>query len=180
MLSLARKIVLSAVAATSLMGATAFAEKIGIVDAQRLMAEAPQARAAQQALENEFVPRQKAIEAQKKDLDARAKNFDRDKATMSEADLAKTQRDLRDAQVALERRYKEFQEELQVRQNEELQKVQRAIFDAVRNLGKSQGYDLVLSQGVIYNNDGLDITNQVLAALQSAKPAATPAAPAKK
>jgi len=180
MLSGVKKISLVAVATSALFSAGAFAEKIGVIDAQRLMAEAPQARSAQQALENEFVPRQKALEAQKKDLDTRVKNFERDKATMSEGDLAKTQRDLRDSQVALERRGKEFQEDLQVRQNEELQKVQRAIYEAVRSYGKAQGYDLVLTQGVIYNNETLDITGQVLSALQAAKPATAPAAPAKK
>lgn len=171
---------LGLLAATLGVSGSALAEKIGVIDSQRLLAEAPQARAAQQTLENEFVPRQKALESQKKDLDTRVKNFERDKATMGEADLTKAQRDLRDLQLALERRGKEFQEDLQVRQNEEVQKVQRAIYEAVRTYGKSQGYDLVLTQGVIYNNEALDITNQVLQALQTAKPAAAPAAAPKK
>jgi outer membrane protein len=180
-LQVKRWISLTLLVATLGLTGTALADKIGVVDLQRLFAEAPQARAAQQALENEFVPRQKAFEAQKKDFDTRVKNFERDKATMSEADLTKAQRDLRDLQLALERRGKEFQEDAQVRQNEEMQKVQRAIYEAVRGFGKAQGYDLVLTtQGAIYNNDSLDITNQVLQALQASKPAAAPAAPAKK
>jgi outer membrane protein len=154
------------------------AQKIAVVDSQRLLAEAPQARAAQQTLEAEFGPRGKTLEAQKKDLEARAQKFERDQATMSEAERTKTQRELRDAQLSFERRGKEFQEDVQLRQNEELQKVQKAIYEAVRVFGKAQGYDVVLAGGVIYSAESVDITPQVLASLVAKAPAAP--APAKK
>ena len=96
---------------------------------------------------------------------------------MAEAERTKTQRDLRDAQLSLERRAKEFQEDVQLRQNEELQRVQKSIYESVRVYAKAQGFDIVLAGGVIYSSDAVDITAQVLANLQS-KAAAAPAAPA--
>lgn len=166
---------LTAVALTG--AASAQAQKLAVVDSQRLLAEAPQARAATQTLESEFGPRQKTLESQKKDFEGRAAKFERDQATMSEAERTKTQRDLRDAQLNLERRAKEFQEDVQMRQNEELQRVQKAIFEAVRAYAKAQGFDIVLAGGVVYSSEQVDITAQVLTNLQ-AKAAATPAAPA--
>ena len=157
--------------------ASAQAQKLAVVDSQRLLAEAPQARAATQTLETEFSPRQKSLEAQKKDFEARAAKFERDQATMSEAERTKTQRELRDAQVSLERRAKEFQEDVQLRQNEELQRVQKAIYESVRAYAKAQGYDIVLAGGVVYSSEAVDITPQVLTNLQ-AKAATAPAAPA--
>lgn len=166
------------VAAIALTGAaSAQAQKLAVVDSQRLLAEAPQARAATQTLESEFGPRQKQLEAQKKDFESRAAKFERDQATMAEAERTKTQRDLRDAQLNLERRAKEFQEDVQMRQNEELQRVQKAIFEAVRAYAKTQGFDIVLAGGVVYSSEQVDITAQVLTNLQ-AKAAAAPAAPA--
>jgi outer membrane protein len=165
------------------MSATALADgqKIAVVDSQRLLAEAPQARAALTTLEAEFGPRGKTLEAQKKDLESRAQKFERDQATMSEAERTKTQRDVRDTQVNFERRLKEFQEDVQLRQNEELQKVQKSIYEAVRVFGKSQGYDIVLlAGGVIYNADAVDITPQVLSSLQAKASAPAAAAPTKK
>ena len=156
--------------------ASAQAQKIAVVDSQRLLAEAPQARAATQTLESEFGPRQKTLEAQKKDFEGRAQKFERDQATMAEAERTKTQRDLRDAQLNLERRAKEFQEDVQMRQNEELQRVQKAIFEAVRAYAKEKGFDIVLAGGVVYSSDTVDITSQVLSNLQ-AKAATAPAAP---
>ncbi len=166
---------LAAMALTS--AAHAQSQKIAVVDSQRLLAEAPQARAASQALEAEFGPRQKTLEAQKKDFETRGQKFERDQATMAEAERTKTQRELRDAQLGLERRAKEFQEDVQLRQNEELQRVQKSIYESVRVYAKSQGFDIVLAGGVIYNSETVDITSQVLANLQS-KAAAAPVAPA--
>ncbi len=166
---------LTAVALTG--AATAQAQKIAVVDSQRLLAEAPQARAATQTLETEFGPRQKSLEAQKKDFDAKVAKFQRDQPTMAEAERGRTERDLRDAQLNLERRGKEFQEDVQMRQNEELQRVQKAIFESVRAFAKTQGFDIVLAGGVVYSSEQVDITAQVLTNLQ-AKAAAAPAAPA--
>jgi outer membrane protein len=83
--------------------------------------------------------------------------------------------------VTLERRAKEFQEDVQLRQNEELQKVQKAIYESVRSYAKAQGYDIVLAGAVVYNSESVDITSQVLSSLQSKAGAApAPAAAPKK
>ena len=51
--------------------------------------------------------------------------------------------------------------------------------EAVRVYAKSQGYDIVLADGVIYNSDAVDITAQLLSSLTAKAPAAAaPAAPA--
>ncbi len=105
---------------------------------------------------------------------------------MAEGEKTKTERDLRDSRLALERHAKEFQEDGQMRQNEELQRLQKLIVEAVRAYAKAQNFDLVIAQGVIYSSDQVDITAQVLANLQSKASAAvlspgattTPAAPA--
>jgi outer membrane protein len=158
---------------------SAFAQaKIAYVDYQRLLQESPQARAATAALESEFGPKQKQLEVQKKDLESRLQKFERDQATMAEAERTKTQRDLRDAQLSFERRAKEFQEDGQMRQNEELQRVQKMIVESVRAYAKSQGFDLVIAQGVIYSSESVDITAQVLANLQSKATAAVLSPPA--
>ena len=152
--------------------------KIGVVDYRRLVAESPQAREAQNALEAEFGPRQKQLQAQAKDFETKGQKFERDSATMSDSERARTQKELRDMQIALERRNKELQEDADLRKNEELQKVQRAIVEEVQKLAKSQGYDLVLAEGVIYRTDAIDLTAPVLASLQAKAPKTAANAPA--
>ena len=162
--------------------------KIAVVDYNRLLGEAPQARAAATTLDSEFGPRQKQLEQQRKDLEARAQKFERDQPTMAEAERGKTQRELRDLQVDFERRAKAFQEDGQMRTQEERQRLERVIQQEVRTFARAQGYDLVLAGGVVYSVDAFDVTSQVLKSLESkaasadaapAAPATAPAKPAK-
>jgi len=63
--------------------------KIGYVDFQKLMAEAPQVKNAMQALQNEFGPRQRELLAMQNDLKARDEKLAKEGAIMAEADRAR-------------------------------------------------------------------------------------------
>jgi outer membrane protein len=155
--------------------------KIGYVDFQKLMAEAPQVKSAMQALQNEFGPRQRELVAMQNDLKARDEKLQKEGAIMAEADRAKAEKALRDQQREFSRKGGEFQDDLSTRKNEELGKVQRYLLEEIRTYSTAQGFDLVLGEGVFYSKPQLDITAQVLDVLKS-KPASAPkpaAAPAK-
>ena len=152
--------------------------KIGYVDFQKLMTEAPQVKSAMQALQNEFGPRQRELLAMQNDLKARDEKLTKEGAIMAEADRAKAEKTLRDQQREFSRKGGEFQDDLSTRKNEEIGKVQRYLLEEIRTYSSAQGFDLVLGEGVFYNKPQLDITAQVLEVLKS-KPATLPAAPSK-
>src|SRR5260221_12390000 len=155
--------------------------KIGYVDFQKLMAEAPQVKSAMQALQNEFGPRQRELVAMQNDLKTRDEKLAKEGAIMAEADRAKAEKQLRDQQREFSRKGGEFQEDLATRKNEELGKRQSYLLEEIRTYSGAQGVDLGLGEGVFYNKPQLDITAQVLEVLKS-KPASVPkpaAAPAK-
>jgi len=155
--------------------------KIGYVDFQKLMAEAPQVKSAMQSLQNEFGPRPRELVAMQNDLTARDEKLAKEGASMAEADRAKAEMTLRDQQREFSRKGGEFQDDLSTRKNEELGKVQRYLLEEIRTYSGAQGFDLVLGEGVFYGKPQLDITAQVLDVLKS-KPATAPkpaAAPAK-
>lgn len=156
--------------------------KVGVVDPARLVQESPQAKAAIASLEAEFGPKQRQLEQAAKDLKARKDKATTQAATMSEAEKAKLDRELRDAERDLTRRANEFQEDVNVRRNEELSRVQRVVLQEVSTYAKANGYDLILADGVLYATQALDVTGPVLQALQVSKPApaAAPAKPAAK
>ncbi len=168
---------LAALATLALAPATALAEtKIGFVNTARLLEESPQARAAQTALEGEFLPRQRELAGQQKALQDKEEKLKRDSAVMSEADRAKAERELRDGQRDLARRFNELQEDANLRRNEEFGKVQRALLQEVQTYARANGFDLVVSDGVLFASPAVDITAQVVAAIKAKAPAA-PAAP---
>jgi outer membrane protein len=152
--------------------------KIGYVDFQKLMSEAPQVKSTMQALQNEFGPRQRELVAMQNDLKARDEKLAKEGAIMAEADRAKAEKTLRDQQREFSRKGGEFQDDLSTRKNEELGKVQRYLLEEIRTYSSAQGFDLVLGEGVFYNKPQLDITAQVLEVLKS-KPANIPGGAAK-
>jgi outer membrane protein len=57
-------------------------------------------------------------------------------------------------------------------------KLQRTLIEEARNYAKAQAYDLVVTDGVIYATQALDITSGVLQSLQSRSGAAAAPKPA--
>lgn len=168
----------AALAAFALAPAVALAQpKIGFVNTARLLEESPQARAAQTALEGEFLPRQRELANQQKALQDKEEKLKRDSAVMSEADRARAERELRDGQRDLARRFNELQEDANLRRNEEFGKVQRSLLQEVQTYARANGFDLVVSDGVLFASPTVDITAQVVAALKAKGPAAPAAAP---
>jgi len=169
---------LTAAALVAAPDAGAQALKIGVVNFGRLLEESPQAKAAQSALEAEFMPRQRDVAAQQKSLQEKADKLQKEAAVMSEADRVRTEREVRDLELNVNRRFKELQEDLNLRRNEEVGKMQRALLQEVQAYARTNGFQLVLSEGVLFAADGIDITPQVVAAIKAKAPAAaTPPKP---
>lgn len=187
---MARLSISGLVAAASLallapLGAAHAELKVAVVNVPRLLEEAPQAKAAMQALQDEFAPRQRAIVATQKDLKAKEEKLQRDGAVMAENERRNAEKDLRDGQREMARKQNEYVEDLNLRRNEELGKLQRSLLQEVQVFARGASYDLVVGDGVLYVNESMDITAQVLSALQQryksgagTKPAAPPAKPA--
>ncbi|MGQ0429975.1 MAG: OmpH family outer membrane protein [Gammaproteobacteria bacterium] len=149
--------------------------KIGYINFGRLLEESPQAKAAQQTLEGEFLPRQRDVAAQQKSLEEKRDKLKREAAVMSEADRVRAEREVRDLEVSLQRRFNELQEDLNLRRNEEVGRMQRALLAEVQAYARANGYQLVVSEGVLFAAEAVDITPQVIAALKAKAPApATP------
>jgi outer membrane protein len=169
------------------LGAAHAELKIAVVNVPRLLEEAPQAKSAMQALQDEFAPRQRSIVAEQKDLKAKEEKLQRDGAVMAENERRNAEKDLRDGQREMARKQNEYVEDLNLRRNEELGKLQRSLLQEVQTFARGSNYDLVVGDGVLYVNESLDITAQVLSALQARykssggaaapKPAAKPATP---
>jgi outer membrane protein len=151
--------------------------KMGVVNFQKLLEDAPQTKTAMQALENEFAPRRRELLTMQNDLKARDEKLQKEGAVMAEADRAKAEKTLRDQQREFQRKAGEFQDDASTRRNEEIGKVQRYLVTEIQGYANAQGFDLVLGEGVFFAKGPLDITANILAVLVT-KPATLPAAPA--
>jgi outer membrane protein len=157
-------------------GAAQAQAKIGVVNVARLLQEAPQAQAASQALEGEFATRKRDLQNMERDLKAREDKLTKDGATMAEAERRNQEKALRDGQREFARKQNEFMEDLNVRRNEALGQLQRTVLQEVQTYAKSAGLDLVVADA-LYASTSIDITPQVLSALQAKGRAGAPAKP---
>lgn len=141
--------------------------KVAFVNAAVLLDKAPQAEAARKKLENEFSAREKDLVAQQKKVQEMETKLSRDAATMSDTEQRKLERDLTSRKRELKNAQDEFRDDLNIRRNEELGKLQRSVYEVIVALAKKEKYDMIVGDGVIYASEQVDITDKVLQQLKS-------------
>ena len=141
--------------------------KIGVVNIAALMDQAPQARVAMSALDEEFKPRQREIIASNTELQELTEKVQRDLAVMGETERRNAEKELRDLQREVTRLQTEFREDLNLRRNEELGNLQRSLLKEVQEFAESSGYDLVVGDGVLFASEAVNITENVLRAMEA-------------
>jgi outer membrane protein len=156
------------VIAAAAFSAPALAEtRVGVIDTVRLMEEAPQAKSAQANIETEFAPREQELRSLQKKIRSLEDKAARDGAVMSEKESSKLERAILSKRRELKRTQDEFRDDLNLRKNEVLSKLQRQMYEATVALAKEKGYDLILGQGVVYASKTVDITDEVLDKLKA-------------
>lgn len=135
--------------------------KIGFVNIPAVLEKAPQAEKAKKRLEQKFSPRDKQLVAQQKEIQSMEEKLTRDASVMSDSEKTNLEKDILNKKRDAKRSQQEFSEDFNASRNEELGKLQRRIVEAVRAIAKDQDFDLLLTDGVIYANEQIDITAQV-------------------
>lgn len=136
--------------------------KIGAVQVLKVLEKSPQYKAAGEAIDKEFEPRGKVLIAEQKKIKALEDKLAKDRAIMSEGEINKLERDILNKRRDYKRDQDEYREDLNFARNEELAKIQKAIFEAIQKVAKDNGYDVVLSEGVIYASSKADMTQLVI------------------
>jgi outer membrane protein len=138
--------------------------KIGYVNSERVLREAAPAKAAQSKLEAEFSRREKELNDQAQRLKGAADKLDKDAPTLSETERNRRQRELVDQDRDLQRKRREFQEDLNQRRNEELASVVERANRVIKQIFDAEKYDVIL-QEVVFAGPRVDITDKVIKAL---------------
>lgn len=152
---------LGLVAGTSIAADT----KLGFVNVEQILKDAPQTAESGKKLEREFSGRQKELEGMARQIKDTEAALDKDSLTMSETDRRNKERDLSNVKIEFQRKQRELREDVNLRKNEELGALQDRINKAVTSVSEAEGYDLVVYSGVAYSSKKVDITDKVLKAL---------------
>ena len=157
-------IALAVVSAT--VGAQAQELKIGYVNSDKVLRDAAPAKAAQARLEAEFSKRDRDLNEQATRLKAAADKLEKESPTLAESERTRRQRELIEQDRDLQRKRREFQEDLNTRKNEELAQVVERANRVIKQIFEAEKYDLILQEAV-FAGPRADITDKVIKALNA-------------
>ena len=138
----------------------------GFVNTDRIFREASSAKAAQAKLEQEFSRREKELVELGNSIKAASEKYERDAPTLSESQRVARQKQLVEQDRELQRKRREFQEDLNAQKNEELQQLLERANRIVKQVAEAEKLDAVFQEAV-YINPKFDITEKVIRALNA-------------
>jgi len=138
--------------------------KIGFVNTEKLLREAPLSVSAQKKLEREFAARDQELQKLAKQARDMQAQLDKDGVTMSDSERKNKERDLGNLNRDLQRQGREFREDLNLRRNEELGQIQERARKAIQDIARAEKFDLIVEQAV-YFDPKIDITDRVMKSL---------------
>ena len=161
---------LAVLVAAACMSMTAMAQdfRVGFVNTERVLRESNMAKASQTKLEQEFSKREKELQTLGSQLKTASDKLEREAPPLPETQRVNRQRALVDQDRDFQRKQREFQEDVTMRKNEELQLVLDKANRVIKQVAEAEKYDLILQEAV-YINPKLDITDKVLSGLNAAK-----------
>lgn len=145
----------------ALLTGSAYAEKIGYVNAVKLVETAPQGRASLKKLEAEFSHRENALLMLRDEALAVEKEAQKNSLLLTESEKAEGARKLANLRRRLQREQRELNEDFNLRRNEELAQLQKIVTDAVIEVAEAEDYDIIFQQAVWFKPE-IDMTEKVL------------------
>ena len=140
--------------------------KIGVVNAIKVFEQSPQYEAARKNLEAEFSRKESDLVAQQAQVKKLEEKLSRDGAVMSESEVKRLERDIVSRHRKLKNSREEYREDFNLRRNELQSSISRQVAEIVQQVGKEEGIDIILSDGVIFASKRVNISGQILQRLK--------------
>lgn len=142
----------------------AFAQsRIGFVSLDRILREAPAAKAAQSKLEQKFSSKGQELQKTADQLKKMQEDLEKNAVTMSESERLRRERDFGDANRDFQRKQREFNEDLAQARKEEFTRVIDQANRAVREVAEAEKLDAVFqNEQVVWASNRIDITQKVI------------------
>lgn len=144
-----------------MMSGSAWAEKIGYVDARRLIDDSPQGKNQIAELEKKFSERNRELKGKFELFKSREADLQKNAVLMPAEEAEQKSEELRDLQRELKRDQRDYNEEYNAARNKSLVELQKIISEAVIFVAERDKYDLIFQQAV-YASDAVNITDTVL------------------
>lgn len=143
------------------------AERVGVVNMKQIIESSPQIKKINEQLGRQFASRRNKIMQMGQALQTELKNYAKNKAVMSKADLEKLQAKVRNQELTLRQEQAKFQQDLYAAQSKEMADFIAKVKDVVKTIAAKENLNLVLpNNAVLYSAQNVDITQNVINSLQ--------------
>ena len=183
-----RLIVAGAVAAAALLALPATAQKVGVIEVQRIVQESAVGKESLARIQKIQAAKQEDLTKRQNELRDLEKKIQEQGKSLSEEAMEKLQKDYQAKALDLKRFQDDAQRELEELQRKELGELERRVLPVIEAVAKELGYSLVFNKfqsGLLHAEPGVDITDAVIQKFNTAIAAApktdakpAPAAPA--
>jgi len=143
--------------------------KVGFVQVDIILKDAPQATQSNKTLEKEFKTRTEKLKKEINNLNDQEGKLKKEGLTLSSQDKEKQEKKLQQTRIDIQRAERELREDIDLRRREEINKLQAKVTEVIEKLAKEQKFDLILYSSVAFASDKVNITNDVLKALAENK-----------
>ena len=159
-----KKYILAGIALISFSAAVLAESKIGFVNSQKILNDAPQAARAKKKIEKDFEKRDQELQRIAKQLQGMQETLDKNAVTMAESERRSKEREFGELNRDFQRKQREFREDLSQRQNEEMAAIFERVNKIIKQIAEAEKYDIIFQEAV-YANPRIDITDKVIKAL---------------
>jgi len=165
-----------AVAATAPLAAQATgAAKLGYIDSQRVIQEAPGSTEAQATLQREMTASQAQLKAMDDSLSTMLQQYQQQSVLLSADAKRQREDEIRAKQGSFQERAQQLQDAFSQRQQEVMKPIMDKIQAAINDLRAAEGYAMIFdmaSEAMVAADPALDVTDKVIARLKATAPTA--------
>ena len=162
------KHLIATLALLALAGGALAEGKIGFVNSQKILNEAPQAAKAKKKIEKDFEKRDQELQRMAKQLQTLQESLDKNSVTMAETERRAKEREFAELNRDFQRKQREFREDLSQRQNEEMASIFERVNKVIKQVAEAEKFDIIFQEAV-YASPRIDITDRVIKALGDGK-----------
>ena len=138
--------------------------KIGFVNSQKILNDAPQAARAKKKIEKDFEKRDQDLQRLAKQLQGMQESIEKNAVTTAESERRAKEREFGELSRDFQRKQREFREDLSQRQNEEVAAILDRVNKIIKQIADAEKYDIIFQEAA-YFNPRIDITDKVIKAL---------------
>ena len=137
--------------------------KIGVVDGQRVLETSNAGQAARAQVKESYQRMEEDMKKRGAEFEELKKQFERNAMVMSQEKREDSQREMQIKQMDLQQLGKKYSGDLKELEQKLTDRIQKDVLDLVAEIGKEEGYLLIVSKpAALYNPTSIDITDKLI------------------